>query len=179
MRNGQFFKGAHHARIIVSAHRSVGYQQGTSHNLGITKRRNRVGEMELGRWNMSTSQTKRTALITGASSGMGAIYADGLAGRGYDLILVGHNRGCLAALTQRLKDETGRSVETIAADLNDKADLARIETMLRSSGAISPEALNGVCGSSKAFVLALSHSLSHELAGQGVRVQAVLFPAGR
>jgi uncharacterized protein len=40
--------------------------------------------------------------------------------------------------------------------------------------AISPETLNGVYGGSKAFVLALSQSLNHELAGKGVRVQAVL-----
>src|SRR6202043_3151727 len=40
--------------------------------------------------------------------------------------------------------------------------------------AISPETLNGVYGGSKAFVLALSHSLHHELADKGVRVQAVL-----
>ncbi len=40
--------------------------------------------------------------------------------------------------------------------------------------AIAPEMLNGVYGGSKAFVLALSQSLHHELADQGVRVQAVL-----
>src|SRR5207237_103013 len=38
----------------------------------------------------------------------------------------------------------------------------------------SPEALNGVYGASKAYVIALSHSLQHELADQGVRIQAVL-----
>ncbi len=40
--------------------------------------------------------------------------------------------------------------------------------------AISPETLNGVYGGSKAFVLAFSQSLQHELAEKGVRVQAVL-----
>jgi uncharacterized protein len=185
---------------------------------------------------MSTTKTKGTALITGASAGIGAIYADRLAKRGYDLILVARNRSRLAALAQRLKNETGRSVETVAADLNDKTDLARIETTLRtdasitllvnnagvgaaapllnsdvekmdemirlnvgaltrltyaavpglvargggtivnisSIAAISPETLNGVYGGSKAFVLAFSQSLQHELAQQGIRVQAVL-----
>jgi thiamine pyrophosphate-dependent acetolactate synthase large subunit-like protein len=52
----------------------------------------------------------------------GAIYADRLAKRGYDLILVARNQSRLAALAQRLKNETGRSVETITADLNDNAD---------------------------------------------------------
>src|SRR6202521_3396705 len=75
------------------------------------------------RGTMSTTKTKGTALITGASAGIGAIYADRLAKRGYDLILVARNGNRLAALAQRLKNETGRSVETIAADLNDRADL--------------------------------------------------------
>jgi len=43
-----------------------------------------------------------------------------------------------------------------------------------SAGAIAPEMLNGVYGGTKAFVLALTHSLLHELADMGVRVQAVL-----
>jgi short-subunit dehydrogenase len=88
---------------------------------------------------MSTpkSKTKGTALITGASAGIGAIYADRLGKRGYDLILVARNQRRLAALAQRLKNETGRLVETIAADLNDKADLARIETTLRTNASIT------------------------------------------
>jgi short-subunit dehydrogenase len=86
---------------------------------------------------MSTTKTKGIALITGASAGIGAIYADRLAKRGYDLILVARNQGRLAALAQRLRGETGRSVETIAADLNDRADLARIETTLRTNANIT------------------------------------------
>ena len=86
---------------------------------------------------MSTTETKGTALITGASSGIGAIYADRLAKRGYDLILVARNQGRLAALARRLGNETGRSVETIAADLSDKADLVRIETTLRTNPGIT------------------------------------------
>src|ERR1700723_3699195 len=86
---------------------------------------------------MSNQPSKGTALITGASSGIGAIYADRLAQRGYDLILVARNQNRLAALAQRLKNETGRSVETIAADLKDKADLARIESTLRTNPSIT------------------------------------------
>ena len=44
----------------------------------------------------------------------------------------------------------------------------------RVGGGAQPESLNGVYGASKAFVLALSHSLHHELADKGVRIQAVL-----
>jgi short-subunit dehydrogenase len=185
---------------------------------------------------MSTTEHKGTALITGASSGIGAVYADRLAKRGYDLILVARNRDRLQALATRLQGETGRSVEILAADLNDKADLARVEATLRTNeritllvnnagvgatapllgsdidkmeemialnvnaltrlsyaaapgfvargagtfinissiAAISPEVLNGVYGGSKAYVLAFSQSLQHELGAKGVRVQAVL-----
>jgi uncharacterized protein len=86
---------------------------------------------------MSATETKGTALITGASSGMGAIYADRLAKRGYDLILVARNKNRLTGLAERLMDETGRSVETIAADLSNKADLARIETTLSTNPGIT------------------------------------------
>src|SRR5258708_17716231 len=87
---------------------------------------------------MSATETKGTVLITGASAGgMGPIYADRLAKRGYDLILVARNKNRLTGLAERLKDETGRSVETIAADLSNKADLARIETTLSTNPSIT------------------------------------------
>ncbi|WP_093129426.1 SDR family oxidoreductase [Variovorax sp. OK605] len=183
-----------------------------------------------------TATTQGTALITGASSGIGAVYADRLARRGYDLVLVARNGERLRALADRLVTQTGRKVETLAADLTDAKDLARVEAVLRTNAgitllvnnagvgatapllasdidkmedmialnvnvltrltyaavpafvargagtlvniasivAVSPETLNGVYGASKAFVLALSQSLQHELAGKGVRVQAVL-----
>jgi short-subunit dehydrogenase len=183
-----------------------------------------------------TKSPKGTALVTGASSGIGAVYADRLAKRGYDLILVARSEQKLNGLASRLTKETGRSVRVVRADLSDSADLARVEAILRedpdltvlvnnagvasiaplvdadaakmdeivalnvravtrltyavapsfvargagtiiniaSIVAIAPEVLNGVYGASKAYVLALSQSLQHELAGKGVRVQAVL-----
>ncbi|MCM2494391.1 SDR family NAD(P)-dependent oxidoreductase [Burkholderia glumae] len=177
-----------------------------------------------------------TALITGASSGIGAVYADRLARRGYDLILVARSRERLNDAARRITAATQRSVEILVADLSARAGLAAVEARLRSDAsitllvnnagvgthkplldsdvddmtrmielnvtalmrltyaavpgfvargrgaliniasivAIAPEMLNGVYGGSKAFVLALSQSLYHELADQGVRVQAVL-----
>ena len=182
-----------------------------------------------------------TALITGASSGIGAIYADRLARRGYDLVLVARNQERLSQLANRLTADTGRNVRTVVADLESAEDLRRVEELLRSdesltmlinnagigsaapllqanvdtmesmidlnvtaltrltyavapafvargagtivnisSGvAVAPEFLNGVYGASKAFVLALSQSLKHELADKGVRVQVVLPGATR
>jgi short-subunit dehydrogenase len=185
---------------------------------------------------MNTRIHRGTALITGASSGIGAIYADRLARSGYDLILVARRANKLRSLAQTLTSQTGRSIETIAADLTQSSDLARVEAALRTDAsitmlinnagvgattplllsdvavmermialnvsvpmrlayaaapafvargegtiiniasivALAPELLNGVYGGSKAFVLAFSQSLQHELADKNVRVQAVL-----
>jgi len=185
---------------------------------------------------MTKIQPKGTALITGASTGIGAIYADRLAKRGHDLILVARNGERLASLARRIAIDTGRKVETLKADLTSPADIGRVEDMLRSNAgisvlvnnagigaadplvasdvdkmedmirlnvtalmrltyaavpafvargngtiinissavAIAPELLNGVYGGTKAFVLALTQSLVHEIADKGVRVQAVL-----
>ena len=84
---------------------------------------------------MSTN-SKGTALVTGASTGIGAIYADRLVRRGYDLIIVARNRDRLDALAKRLGDETGRTIEVVAADLSDSADLQRVEAILRGNASI-------------------------------------------
>lgn len=81
--------------------------------------------------------SKGTALITGASSGIGAIYADRLARRGYDLILVARYRERLAVLAKQLASDSGRSVHVIVADLNNRADLAKVELELRRDCAIT------------------------------------------
>lgn len=78
-----------------------------------------------------------TALITGASSGIGAIYAERMAQRGYDLILVARNRDRLTALAAKIADETGRSVEVIVADLNDHADVRRVADIFGSDLSIT------------------------------------------
>jgi short-subunit dehydrogenase len=186
---------------------------------------------------MSSSNTsKGRALITGASTGIGAIYADRLARRGYDLILVARDVQRLQRVANGIIRATGRSVQVAGADLTIQADQKRIEQILQTDGritllvnnagagatqplvdsdvetldrmiqlnvtaptrltravapgfvarrngaiiniasivALAPERLNGVYGGTKAFVLALSQSLHHELAPGGVQVQAVL-----
>ena len=78
-----------------------------------------------------------TALITGASSGIGEIYADRLARRGYDLILVGRNAEKLLTLSASLNSSTGRHVERIVADLGSSADLGRVEQRLALDASIT------------------------------------------
>jgi short-subunit dehydrogenase len=183
-----------------------------------------------------TKTNTRKALVTGASSGIGAIYADRLARRGFDLILVARNAERLKKVAGQIATTTGRQVEILSADLSDSADLRLVENRLREDAAIeilvnnagfggvtpllqsnvdtmeemininvtavtrltyaavpgfvarghgtvinissivavSPELLNGVYGGTKAFVLAFTQSLQHELKDKGVRVQAVL-----
>ncbi len=78
-----------------------------------------------------------TALITGASSGIGATYADRLARRGYGLILAARDLDRLEALASRLRTEAGVGVEVVKADLTDKADLDRLESRLRDDPTIT------------------------------------------
>lgn len=183
-----------------------------------------------------TADRKGTALVTGASSGIGALYADRLARQGYDLILVARGRASLDELGTHLTRHTPQSVEVMVADLGKSQDILRVETRLRTDPTITmlvnnagvgalgtllesdvdkmeqmialnvnavmrlsfaavpgfvqrgggaiiniasvlalrPELFNGVYAASKAFVLAFSQSLRHELSDKGVRVQVVL-----
>lgn len=182
------------------------------------------------------SAVKGTAVVTGASTGMGAIYASRLAQMGYDLIIVARDHNRLNQLASHITTDTERSVEVVAADLSDPHGLAIVEAKLREDNSITllvnnagmgthtalmdsdidkmtamialnvtaltrltyaavpgfvargrgaiiniasivgiaPEVLNGVYGASKAYVLAFSRSLHHELAGKGIQIQAVL-----
>jgi short-subunit dehydrogenase len=186
-------------------------------------------------------ETKGIALITGASSGIGATYADRLSKRGYDIVLVARDARALETRADELRRRYGVRAEVLPADLTVKADLLRIEERLagdsriavlvnnagaamsgdlasadpdrlenliqlnvlapsrlaraslpgfiaRRSGtlinvssvlALAPELLNGVYSATKAYLLNLTLKLQAELAGSGVRVQAVLPGATR
>lgn len=83
---------------------------------------------------MTNLSSKKIALVTGASSGIGAVYADRLAARGYDLILVARRSDRLEALAAQVSRAHGIQVESISADLTKDQDLARIEAVLATNG---------------------------------------------
>lgn len=76
--------------------------------------------------------TKPAVLITGASAGIGAVYADRFARRGHDLVLVARNKARLDELAARLVEETGVAVDVLQADLSNAADVRIVEDRLRA-----------------------------------------------
>lgn len=77
-----------------------------------------------------------TVLITGASSGIGATYADRFARRGHDLVLVARDGARMETLATKLGQETGVSIDSVPADLTQRDDLARVEARLREDDGI-------------------------------------------
>lgn len=75
------------------------------------------------------------ALVTGASTGIGAVYADRLASRGHDLILVARDKARLERLAERLESQHLVATKILAADLLDPEGLAELEE--RSSPIVS------------------------------------------
>ncbi|MDP9143030.1 MAG: SDR family oxidoreductase [Pseudomonadota bacterium] len=75
-------------------------------------------------------RSQGTALITGASTGIGATYADRLARRGYDVVLVARDRSKLEQLAAKLRNNYGVDADYVVADLTVRADLARVEQRL-------------------------------------------------
>lgn len=81
-------------------------------------------------------KTLPTVLITGASSGIGATYAERFARRGHDLVLVARDKARLEALATRLRAECNVVVDVLSADLTQTADLSVLETRLRDDARI-------------------------------------------
>ena len=77
------------------------------------------------------------AVVTGASSGIGAVYADRLARRGHDLILVARRADRLQTLAVRLAADHGRRVEPLAADLATEAGLRTVEQALKGRAEVT------------------------------------------
>lgn len=80
--------------------------------------------------------TLPTVFITGASSGIGATYAERFARRGHDLVLVARDKSRLDKLAIRLREESHVAVDVIQADLTQSADLSALESRLREDARI-------------------------------------------
>ena len=90
-------------------------------------------------------------LVTGASTGIGATYADRFAHRGHDLVLVARDAARMEALASTLRQKTGVAIDVLKADLTAPADLARVEARLREDERIGVLINNAGAGSHGAF----------------------------
>lgn len=77
-----------------------------------------------------------SVLITGASSGIGATYAERFARRGHDLVLVARDKARMERLAARLRAENGAAIDILQADLTQPEELAAVETRLRDDNHI-------------------------------------------
>lgn len=75
-------------------------------------------------------------LITGASSGIGSVYADRFAQRGHNLILVARDTNRLDKISKDLQEKYGVQVEFIQADLSKDQDITKIEDVLKNDADI-------------------------------------------
>lgn len=96
--------------------------------------------------------TLSTVLITGASTGIGATYAERFAQRGHNLVLVARDKTRLQALAERLQQAHGVNVDLLPADLTERADLAAVEARLRTDTSIGILINNAGIAQSGGFV---------------------------
>ncbi|MDX9669388.1 MULTISPECIES: SDR family oxidoreductase [unclassified Pseudomonas] len=96
--------------------------------------------------------TRPTVLVTGASTGIGAVYAERFAQRGHDLVLVARDQARLDALAARLRSEHDVAVDVIPADLTQLSDLTSVESRLRNDARIGILVNNAGAGLSGNFV---------------------------
>ena len=82
-------------------------------------------------------QNRRRALVTGASSGLGAAFAEALARRGFDLVVVARRRERLEALAEEMRGRYEVAVQVLVADLTSAADLQSVESRVASDAALS------------------------------------------
>jgi uncharacterized protein len=94
----------------------------------------------------------KRALITGASSGIGAAFAEQLARNHFDLILVARRRGRLDELAAQLQKQHSIKAEILAADLTKSDELRKVEQRAAQDPPVSLLINNAGFGGYKPFV---------------------------
>jgi len=106
------------------------------------------------------TSVKGTAVITGASTGIGKVFAERLAKRGYDLIVIARRVDRLNLLSAELKDEYGVSVQPIPADLANSTQLRDVAEMIAADERVSLLLNNAGTATLGAFVDATAGDIS-------------------
>jgi len=101
---------------------------------------------------MTSTNSKGTAVITGASGGIGAVYADRFAKRGYDLLLIARDGKRLGDVAKMLSEQYGVKTATVVADLTDRTALLKLEAQLQADTNISVLVNNAGFGGTKSLV---------------------------
>ena len=104
--------------------------------------------------------THSSVLITGASSGIGATYAERFARRGHDLVLVARDKARLQALAIHLRQQYPVAVDVLQADLTQPGDLEVVEARLRDDSSIGILINNAGIAQSGGFLEQTAQSLT-------------------
>ncbi|HLX88338.1 MAG TPA: SDR family oxidoreductase [Acidimicrobiales bacterium] len=117
------------------------------------------------------ASTRPSALVTGASSGLGAGFARRLAASGHDLVLVARNRGALEALARELETAHGTKSEVLSADLGRRDELAAVVDRIGAGAPLNVVVNNAGFGF---YGPVITHSAEQELGMVDVDVAAVV-----